>query len=53
MKISIINVAGKKIHEEIFYSNELNINTSKLEKGIYIVHIQANKTKKTFRVIKK
>ena len=54
-KVSIFDISGRKIREEkIFASKMIKINTSGLEKGIYILSLENQdlNINKNFKIIK-
>ena len=49
--VQILNISGQTVYNKNTNTNTLNINTSKLAKGIYIAKIKANNTTTTKKVI--
>lgn len=52
MQLSIFDITGKLIQQQTLYAGQETINTSSLNRGIYLFNFISNKRKRTIKIIK-
>lgn len=50
-KVSVINLAGQTVSEEVFNTNNIEMNSSSWEQGIYLISIESATSRYTERLI--